>query len=61
VNELRSENCPECGAERAREYVIRNLGKGNPVPRGFRVEKRIGQTRVISAPTSWTTLCDCDV
>lgn len=60
--EYRTELCGDCGDTRDREWVVRTLGKGVPVPAGYRVEKRSqsGDWRTVAGPARWTTLCGCD-
>jgi hypothetical protein len=59
--ESREETCDECGWTCDREWRVRTLSKGTPVPRGYRVEKRAGDWKTVAAPTRMTTLCGCDV
>ena len=61
TKETRPETCPDCNAERDREWLTRDIFKGVAVPQGWRVEKRWASgTRSIAAPTRWVTLCLCD-
>lgn len=60
-SEMRTETCPDCHAERDRQWATRDIFKGVTVPDGWRVERRFSTgTRRIAAPTRWVTLCLCD-
>ncbi len=58
--EIRPEICRDCGATRDRDWVVKHVAKGTPVPRGFRVVKRGGAWTTVTAPTRFTSLCLCD-
>jgi hypothetical protein len=58
--EWREETCEDCGAERERSWSVREIAKGLPVPKGYRVEHRGASWKRAAAPTTTTTLCLCD-
>lgn len=58
--EWRSEVCDDCNGDREREWKVKTVTKTFTVPKGWRVESRLGVHKTIAAPTRWTTLCECD-
>lgn len=58
--ESRAEICPDCRETRDRDWIVRSITRGAPIPPGFRVLKRIGAWKTIARPTRSTTLCLCD-
>lgn len=63
-SEWRPETCPDCDSEREREWLVRTVAKGMPIPKGWRRSARQplpnGSWKTIEGRTRWTTLCLCD-
>jgi hypothetical protein len=51
--EYRPETCPDCGAERERQWTLSTVATGKTQPGG-------GSWKTVAKPTRWVTACDCD-
>jgi hypothetical protein len=60
VREDRTEECPDCGAEREREWHVRDIDARAATPHGWHVERTRGGTKRVVRRTGWVTVCLCD-
>ena len=61
MSEMITEECPDCGWERDREWITKTSIPGNKRPPGHQVIRRSKSWVTYRAPTNWTTLCACDI